>query len=122
MMIGSYSSKTANMMARQNGGLGFQAHLSTRRPGEGPRYKVPHLTFPNHYWFPNQGDADILYIDREDNSVYRWDSIDNKYFLIGFNPANIKGINCGGASDDEFETSENLPFIEGLEDEVDDEI
>ena len=118
-MIGQYSSKTANMMARQTGGLGFHAHLSSKRPGEGPRYKVPHLLYPNHFWFPNQGDVDVEYLDRENNSVYRWDPVDNKYYLIGFNPSNITVIDCGNAFNNIDETSPDIEISEN--EEVDDD-
>ena len=48
--------------------------------------------------FPNRGKANILYISREDNSSYRWDEENSKYFCVGRDYEEIEVIICGGSA------------------------
>jgi len=51
----------------------------------------------NYLLFPPVGEANLIYIDTENNSVYRWDGNEMKYFCIGKNHENIDIIS-GGSS------------------------
>lgn len=46
--------------------------------------------------FPNRGSSDSLYISRDDNSVYRWDEANSKYYCVGRDYSEIDTIICGG--------------------------
>lgn len=46
--------------------------------------------------FPEQGEANVIYIDLSDGTQYIYDTTAEKYVIIGFNPENIKIINCNG--------------------------
>ena len=48
--------------------------------------------------FPNRGDADSLYISTKDNSCYRWDGENSKYFCVGRDYEEIEVIICGGSA------------------------
>lgn len=51
----------------------------------------------NYLVFPPVGEPNLIYIDTENNSVYRWDGNEMKYFCIGKNYENIDVIS-GGSS------------------------
>lgn len=46
--------------------------------------------------FPEQGEANVIYIDLSDGTQYLYDTAAEKYVIIGFNAENIKIINCNG--------------------------
>lgn len=46
--------------------------------------------------FPERGEANVIYIDLSDSTQYLYDTATEKYVIIGFNPENIKIINCNG--------------------------
>lgn len=43
--------------------------------------------------FPKEGKSNVLYIDKTANRAYRWDNIEQKYFVIGSNYEEIRVIN-----------------------------
>lgn len=51
----------------------------------------------NYLLFPTVGDSNLLYVDTENNTVYRWDSSMMKYFCIGNKYSDIDVIS-GGSS------------------------
>lgn len=53
----------------------------------------------NYLSFPSVGDPNLFYIDTENNSVYRWDGNEMKYFCIGKNYENIDVISGGTSKD-----------------------
>lgn len=53
----------------------------------------------NYLSFPSVGDSNLFYIDTENNSVYRWDGNEIKYFCIGKNYENIDVISGGTSKD-----------------------
>ena len=69
------------------------ARLSTTFVSE---YSV--LTYPNVFEFPNRGSSKIIYVSMDDNSSYRWDEEDSKYFCIGRDYEEIDVIVCGGSA------------------------
>lgn len=46
--------------------------------------------------FPEKGEANVIYIDLSDSTQYIYDTVNDKYVIIGFNPENIKIINGNG--------------------------
>lgn len=50
------------------------------------------------YEFPNTGRDGVLYIAKDENSLYRWDSQENKYFCVGNDWTVIKCISGGNAN------------------------
>lgn len=48
--------------------------------------------------FPNIGRENNIYIDSTENTTYRWNAIDNKYYIIGSNYRDIKIIDGGNAN------------------------
>lgn len=48
--------------------------------------------------FPSIGSENMLYISQNDNTSYRWDNANKKYYVVGFNYDNITGIFGGNAS------------------------
>lgn len=51
----------------------------------------------NHLEFPSVGKIKQIYIDTENNALYRWDDIATKYFCVGRDYNEIQIINGGGA-------------------------
>lgn len=51
----------------------------------------------NYLLFPSVGDPNLLYMDIEHNTTYRWDKSTLKYFCIGSNYSDIDVIS-GGSS------------------------
>ena len=54
----------------------------------------------NYLQFPSIGDKNILYLDIENNSCYRWDDSEMKYFCIGKNYDDIEVISGGSSAID----------------------
>lgn len=52
------------------------------------------------YEFPNIGQANVLYIDKEDNGLYRWDTVHRKYYCVGRDYTQIKVIDGGSATNE----------------------
>lgn len=50
--------------------------------------------------FPNIGDARFLYVDKEKNKTYRWNSDDLKYYCIGSDYEAIQIVDGGGANNE----------------------
>lgn len=46
--------------------------------------------------FPDVGEANVVYIDISDGTLYRYDTARQTYFTIGLNPDDIKIINANG--------------------------
>lgn len=55
------------------------------------------LRFSTRYEFPNVGDSSLLYVAIDENKIYRWDSIEMVYKVIGSDYNDITLIDCGGA-------------------------
>lgn len=49
----------------------------------------------NYLLFPSIGNSNLLYIDIDNNSAYRWDDTKMKYFCISSNYSNIEMISGG---------------------------
>ena len=56
------------------------------------------LQFDTYGLFPNNGKSNILYIDKSENTSYRWDQEHLKYYIVGNNYNNIKTIQGGDSS------------------------
>lgn len=52
--------------------------------------------FGSHLDFPAIGKTDVLYVDKLDNAVYRFDTEKQIYIVVGSDYQNIKIINCNG--------------------------
>ena len=50
--------------------------------------------------FPNIGDARFLYVDKEKNKTYRWNSDDLKYYCIGSDYEAIQIVDGGEANNE----------------------
>lgn len=48
--------------------------------------------------FPEKGETNVVYIDLSDGIQYIYDATAGKYVIIGFNPDDIKIINCNGGT------------------------
>lgn len=53
--------------------------------------------YQNQYDFPNLGEVGVLYIDKDNNKVYRWDEDDRKYYCVGSDYTDVKVIDGGHA-------------------------
>lgn len=51
--------------------------------------------FDKFAYFPGIGDSDKLYIDKENNLIYRWDSDEIRYVAVGNANEEIKFIDGG---------------------------
>lgn len=56
------------------------------------------ISYATHYEFPNIGRDNVGYVATEENRLYRWDSIEQKYFCIGSDINDIKVIEGGNAN------------------------
>lgn len=56
------------------------------------------LQFDTYWLFPNNGKVNILYIDRSENTSYRWDQEHFKYYIVGNNYHDIQVIQGGDSS------------------------
>ena len=72
----------------------LEAHLSTTFRNNGGIVS----SYKSIYDFPNRGRSDTLYVSKNDNSCYRWDEVDSKYFCIGRDYEEIEVIICGGSA------------------------
>lgn len=54
--------------------------------------------YPSVYNFPNIGVEGALYVDISDNSIYRWDRSNNRYFCVGRDWTEIRVIEGGSAN------------------------
>ena len=72
----------------------LDARLSTAFVGSGGGAQ----SYDSIFDFPNRGKANTLYISRGDNSSYRWDEEDSKYFCVGRDYEEIEVIICGGSA------------------------
>lgn len=62
------------------------------------RVYVRELVFDNRFEFPSVGEADKLYIAKDENSIYRWDEDEMVYTALGLQAEDIKLINGGNAN------------------------
>lgn len=62
------------------------------------RVYVKELVFDNRFEFPSVGEADKLYIAKDENSIYRWDEDEMVYTALGLQLEDIKHINGGNAN------------------------
>lgn len=62
------------------------------------RVYVKELVFDNRFEFPSVGEADKLYIAKDENSIYRWDEGEMVYTALGLQAEDIKLINGGNAN------------------------
>lgn len=46
---------------------------------------------------PNRGSSDSVYFVKDENSTYRWDEDESKYYCVGRDYENIKIISGGNA-------------------------
>ena len=63
-----------------------------------PQLPEGDLVFNNRFEFPSVGQSNIIYIAIDENRVYRWDSKNMIYRIIGADWNEIEVIDCGGAS------------------------
>lgn len=56
------------------------------------------LEYASSLQFPAVGKAKTIYIDRQNNKIFRWDDDNIKYYCIGNDYENIQIINCGDAT------------------------
>jgi hypothetical protein len=61
------------------------------------------IFFSTKLEFPNTGDSSLLYVATDKNKIYRWDSTDLIYRVVGSDYNDIKLIDCGGAKDGDIE-------------------
>lgn len=54
----------------------------------------------SYYEFPNIGQESVLYIARDEDSIYRWDTTHRKYYCVGRDYKQVKCINGGSASNE----------------------
>ena len=52
--------------------------------------------FVNKSYFPNVGKESTIYVDAENNTLYRYDTNTKTYYIVGSNYEDIKIINCNG--------------------------
>lgn len=52
--------------------------------------------FVNKSYFPNIGKESAIYVDAENNTLYRFDTNTKTYYIVGSNYEDIKIINCNG--------------------------
>lgn len=64
---------------------------NTNIPTEGLR------SFETHHNFPNIGNPNMLYMDKQANKLYRWDTDTLHYYIIGSNYDDIEIIDGGNA-------------------------
>lgn len=50
----------------------------------------------NKSYFPNMGKESTIYVDAENNTLYRFDTNAKTYYIVGSNYEDIKIINCNG--------------------------
>lgn len=62
------------------------------------RVYVKELVFENRFEFPSVGEANKLYIAKDENSIYRWDEDEMVYTALGLQTEDIKLINGGNAN------------------------
>ena len=58
---------------------------------------IEQVKFHTKFEFPNTGSSDLLYVATDENMIYRWDSTDLIYRVVGSDYNDIKLIDCGGA-------------------------
>lgn len=54
------------------------------------------IEYPTYYDFPNIGKKNIIYIDTSINKTYRFDIVQNKYYVIGSDYKEIDIVNGNG--------------------------
>ena len=54
----------------------------------------------SYYEFPNIGQESVLYIARDEDSIYRWDATHRKYYCVGRDYTKIKVIDGGSATNE----------------------
>ncbi len=64
-------------------------------------YKIEQTTasieqYVNKSYFPNVGKESTIYVDAENNTLYRFDTDTKTYYCVGSNYIDIKIINCNG--------------------------
>lgn len=64
-------------------------------------YKIEQTTasieqYVNKSYFPNVGKESTIYVDAENNTLYRFDTDTKTYYCVGSNYKDIKIINCNG--------------------------
>lgn len=62
------------------------------------RVYVKELVFENRFEFPSVGEADKLYIAKDENTIYRFDEDEMSYAALGLQAEDIKYINGGNAN------------------------
>ena len=68
-------------------------YLSNRIDGLEEKIDLCVTQYINKNYFPNIGEINRLYVDIENNEIYRYDTENNKYFLVGGDYEDII-INC----------------------------
>ena len=79
------------------GDIGAKGRMSGRL-GAAQKVYVKELVFGNRFEFPSVGEADKLYIAKDENAIYRWDDDDMGYTILGLQAEDIKFINGGNAN------------------------
>lgn len=52
------------------------------------------VEFRNRFEFPNIGTKDIIYVAKDENAMYRFDTKNNSYVLIGNDYHEVESIQC----------------------------
>lgn len=52
--------------------------------------------YTDKYYFPNVGVENAVYIDARENKAYRYDIVNNNYYVVGSDYEEIKTINANG--------------------------
>lgn len=88
-------------VAAQNARLGniIQTLIINSGGSGGDFSNKTELVFEDSYLrFPNVGNQNNLYIDTNDEVIYRWDNKSHKYYNISYNYNNLKKIIGGTAN------------------------
>jgi hypothetical protein len=85
--------KSAYELARENGFEGSEGEWLQSLRADRSVYE-PHKSY---FEFPNVGDKGTFYVDTSENSTYRWDEDDMKYYCVGTDYKNIEEIDGGRA-------------------------
>lgn len=81
--------KSAYEIAVENGFIGTEQEWLDSNKGV--------FELDSIYEFPNIGKSGVVYIDRSEDSIYRWDDKGKKYYCVGRDYKQIKCIDGGSA-------------------------
>jgi hypothetical protein len=85
--------KSAYELAKENGFEGSEGEWLQSLRADRSIYEP----YKSYFEFPNVGDKGTFYVDTSENSTYRWDDNDKRYYCIGTNYKDIEEIDGGQA-------------------------